>query len=895
MCQNPKIAIWNANGLPNHWQEIKSFIINHNLDIMLISETHFTSWSYIIKIPKYDIYHTRHPDGKAHGGTAIIVRAAIKHHEINKYSTEHLQATSIVIEDWSGPITISSIYTPPKHSVKQNQYQAFFDTLGNKFIAGGDWNAKHPNWGSRIPNYKGRELLKSITSCNYQHLSTGEPTYWPSDRAKLPDLLDFCVVKNIALKYMNAVSCLDLSSDHSPVVITLNTQIVPKVYSAQLCNNRTDWDCFRDLLTERTNLNIPLKTEDDLNWAVEYTTRLIQNAVWDSTPSNVHSNEVKQLPTEIKNLIATKRKLRRIWQTTRLPLDKTRLNRASTILKKKLKDLHNSAIQKYLEELSPMQDTDYSLWKATKIIRQPQKRIPPIRTQQGWARIDEEKCDVFAAHFVNVFQPHPAAQNEDEKDLYNFLEAPFQMDMPIQAFSKFEVKNAICNLAPKKSPGYDLITGQVLNQLNEDGIRLITSIFNAVLRLRVFPEPWKVGQIILIPKPGKPAEEVSSYRPISLLPILSKLFERLFLSRLLPVIESKKLIPSHQFGFRNQHATIEQIHRVINVINLDLHKKRYCSAAFLDITQAFDKVWHLGLLYKIKRNIPYQFYEILKSYLSQRFFQIKCESSTSDIQPISAGVPQGSVLGPILYLLYTADLPTLNSTVTATFADDTVILASDDDHIIASNKLQNGLNGIQEWLKKWRMKANENKSVHVTFTLRRSTCPPVTLNNNYLPQADDAKYLGMHLDRRLTWRKHIWTKRKQLGIKLIKLNWLIGRKSQLSIDNKLLLYKSILKPIWTYGIQLWGSASSSNIEILQRFQSKTLRSIVNAPWYVSNDIIHRDLCMPKVKSEISLHSENYHKRLFVHPNELAVNLLNNNNIHRRLKRINTLDLPRRFQ
>ncbi|GBP35917.1 Probable RNA-directed DNA polymerase from transposon X-element [Eumeta japonica] len=105
--------------------------------------------------------------------------------------------------------------------------------------------------------------------------------------------------------------------------------------------------------------------------------------------------------------------------------------------------------------------------------------------------------------------------------------------------------------------------------------------------------------------------------------------------------------------------------------------------------------------------------------------------------------------------------------------------------------------------RQWRIKANTDKSVQVTFTLRRKTCPPVKLCNVEIPQADDAKYLGMHLDRRLTWRKHIWTKRKQLDCKLRGMYWLIGRKSQLSDASKMTIYKTILKPVWTYGIQLW--------------------------------------------------------------------------------------------
>jgi hypothetical protein len=123
--------------------------------------------------------------------------------------------------------------------------------------------------------------------------------------------------------------------------------------------------------------------------------------------------------------------------------------------------------------------------------------------------------------------------------------------------------------------------------------------------------------------------------------------------------------------------------------------------------------------------------------------------------------------------------------------------------------------------------------------------------------------------------------------------WLLGRKSQLSLSNKLLLYKTILKPIWTYGIQLWGTASTSSIEIRERFQSKTLRMIVDTPWYVPNTLIWRDLQIPSVKEEINSYSSHYSARIIAHPNDTLLTLLETPE-HRRLRRYLPNDLPARF-
>ena len=232
--------------------------------------------------------------------------------------------------------------------------------------------------------------------------------------------------------------------------------------------------------------------------------------------------------------------------------------------------------------------------------------------------------------------------------------------------------------------------------------------------------------------------------------MLSKVFEKTYVKILKIIIDEREIIPSHQFGFRNNHGTIEQVHRLVNQINKDLNANRYCSAAFLDISQAFDKVWHAGLQVKLKRFLPHPHFQLLRSYLTGRHFMVKHGCDYTELHPIYSGVPQGSVLGPILYLIYTADLPTTRTTTVATYADDTAILASHTDPTSASRNLQTNLNKVQQWLQTWRIKANETKSIHVTFTLRRETCPPVMINNCQLPQVKDAKYLGMHLDRRLT-------------------------------------------------------------------------------------------------------------------------------------------------
>jgi hypothetical protein len=172
---------------------------------------------------------------------------------------------------------------------------------------------------------------------------------------------------------------------------------------------------------------------------------------------------------------------------------------------------------------------------------------------------------------------------------------------------------------------------------------------------------------------------------------------------------------------------------------------------------------------------------------------------------------------------------------------------------------------------------NENQRIQVDprniHYTQRNVPPGPYKQCVQLPKKEDVKYLGLHLDRRLTWHKHIFAERKQLRITLIKMYWLLGQKSKLSTSNKLLIYKTILKPIWTHGIHLWGTASTSNVEILERFQSKALHMIVDAPWYVPKKVIRRVLQILIVKEEICCYSSQYSARLSAHPNDLIVNLI----------------------
>lgn len=443
----------------------------------------------------------------------------------------------------------------------------------------------------------------------------------------------------------------------------------------------------------------------------------------------------------------------------------------------------------------------------------------------------------------------------------------------------------------KKAPGYDLITNEILKQLPRKGLIVLTRLINAAFKLRHVPSSWKVAEIIMLQKPGKSPNEVKSYRPISLLPAISKLFEKLLLKRLIPFIEDNNVIPNHQFGFRQKHSTIDQIHRITNIIEKAIEEKKICSTIFLDVAQAFDKVWHKGLINKLYHVFPKHHVELIDSYLADRLFRIKQDDEYSSLREARAGVPQGSILGPLLYVLYTRDIPEVENVTIATFADDTALLSVGANVDEATHKLQIASDKIESWTKLWKLKLNEAKSIHINFTNKMiREVVPVYINGIVVQFENSAKYLGMTLDTKLKWKEHVKKKRAELDIKYRQLYWILGRNSKMPVHNKLLIYTQILKPVWLYGLQLWGCAKQCHINSIQTFQNKVLRNIVNAPWYVRNSDIHRDLKVPSVADEIKNCAIRHEERLQQHVNMEARNLLNHQNYVRRLKRTKPFEL-----
>ena len=273
----------------------------------------------------------------------------------------------------------------------------------------------------------------------------------------------------------------------------------------------------------------------------------------------------------------------------------------------------------------------------------------------------------------------------------------------------------------------------------------------------------------------------------------------------------------------------------------------------------------------------------VRAFISSHLLPISFGTATSQNKPTLFGVPQGSVIGPTLYLLYTMDIPQLPSVTTSLYADDTGNVAHDADYDTAVAKLQSAVDSVAKWAKKWKIRINESKSVRVDFSLRPHAHDPTILDGSAVPVANSARYLGLHLDNKLNWSEHIRQKRVILDLLRFKFNWLLYSR-QLSLHNKRLIYTSIFRPAWSYGAEIWGVAAASNIAVLERFQNKFLRSIARAPWFISNEQLQNELDIEPVQSVIMKRATHYVSPLHQHPNTEAIQLLDDTNDTTRLQR-----------
>nr|GBN24302.1 putative RNA-directed DNA polymerase from transposon X-element [Araneus ventricosus]GBN24314.1 putative RNA-directed DNA polymerase from transposon X-element [Araneus ventricosus] len=372
----------------------------------------------------------------------------------------------------------------------------------------------------------------------------------------------------------------------------------------------------------------------------------------------------------------------------------------------------------------------------------------------------------------------------------------------------------------------------MLQRLPIKSILRLVEIINAILKFHHFPNAWKTAIIVPIIKPGKNAQDPVSYRPISLLSSLSKVTEAVILTRLQEATESH-MIP-YKFGFRKNLSTAQQLLRIKDSIREGFESGWETGAVLLDIAKAFDRVWSDGLIYKlITMPIPGSIIMLIATYLQGRLFTVRVGSNLSSERVIRAGVVQGSKVGPILFNIFVNDVPSPRNCQSqlCLFADDTAVMSTGTPQTIMED-LNTYLTQLGKWLIQWKIKViiiKTDKCQAVYFTRRRSNPNPPMLYRRLIHWSNSTKYLGVTLDKKLTYKEHIDNIRNKYNGVKSHLYPLIGRKAKLSLRYKLLLYKALLMPVISYACPVWGAAAKTHVKKLETLQNSTLRMITDVP------------------------------------------------------------------
>jgi hypothetical protein len=248
----------------------------------------------------------------------------------------------------------------------------------------------------------------------------------------------------------------------------------------RLHNYKTNWEKYREEITNNLNLKIKLKSKEDLEVAIETLTKVMQEAATQSTPPLEPQKRFNNIPLEMKQLLREKRKARAMWHRTHIPTYKTRYNQLTNELKAKIKEMRDASFTYYIRNLSRY---DYSIWKPIKNKRIPNKASLPIRATTPitgpWARSDKEKTELFAQHFANIFTPHNDAQDHE---IEINLTAPTKSHQTLACTSPKEIKEVIKSLGLKKAPGLDQVIPKILKELPQEGIVLLNYVFSGIRR-----------------------------------------------------------------------------------------------------------------------------------------------------------------------------------------------------------------------------------------------------------------------------------------------------------------------------------------------------------------------------------------------------------------------------
>ena len=781
---------WNLNSLSkDNFQRVRLIEAHNSLfnyDIISICETGLND---SIELPDsllddYTFVSSNNPANTRHGGVGLFFKNSLPVKVRNDLSFDE----SIVVELRFGrkKIFFTTLYRSPAFNHTSCEFLDFlsnFENLNAKIKAEnpfasfftGDFNGHSQLWWpDGDTNPEGMEIENLLTSLNLSQLIS-EPTNF--EPHKNPSCIDLIITDqpNLVLNSGTRPS-LDSFCHHQITHCKVNFKIPPPPPF-----ERTIWHFNRanSAAIKRSMSSFPwlehLNMNTDPNWQVKSFTNIFLNIM-----SNFIPNEVKKIvPRDppwitkpLKTLLNKKNRLFKNYKRHGFKAeDKVRLDAFRVECQQAVETAKSSYLTNLGNKLHSPNTPQKSYWKIISRVMNKSRapKIPPLLVNNLFIL----NCKDKAKHFTEFF-------SQQCKPIINGSILPtltYLTDKRIDhiAIEYDEIISLVRKINPNKATGSDGISGHMLLICDESVILPLQIIFRNILSTSIYPDMWKLANVTPIFKKGD-KQLIKNYRPISLLPICGKIFEKIIFNKLYNYLHSNNLITKNQSGFRPGDSTTNQLLYLLDEIhqafdNIESYEVR---AVFLDISKAFDKVWHDGLIFKLEQNgVTGSLLLLFKDYLSNRNQRVVLNGSYSNYSSIESGVPQGSVLGPLLFLIYINDLEKNIKSNIKFFADDTMLFSVVKNPVISANDLNHDLNIIHQWAYQWKMEFNPDptkQATEVLFSCKKTNTnhPQILFNGTVVEKVQEQKHLGLTLHSNLSFEKHLNEKiikaKKNVGI-----------------------------------------------------------------------------------------------------------------------------------
>ena len=407
--------------------------------------------------------------------------------------------------------------------------------------------------------------------------------------------------------------------------------------------------------------------------------------------------------------------------------------------------------------------------------------------------------------------------------------------------SEGEVRDLISILQTNKATGHDQISAKILKAAGESIVPSLTRLFQLCLRTNRYPNEWKKANVIPLHKKDD-KNNCNNYRPVSILPTVSKIFERIIFKNVYNFFHDNNLITVHQSGFRPNDSTVNQLAYLYHTFCHALDDKKYIKIVYCDISKAFDRVCHKGLIFKLKQiGIRGNLLLLFMDYLKGRTQRVMIKGQYSSWGSINAGVPQGSVLGPILFLVYINDLVKSVTCGIKLFADDTVLYVMSDDVQQSSDQLNENLSRVNDWAKTWLVQFNPTKTKLMNISLKQNAefdNYPICFDNHIIENVNVQRHIGLDISSDLKWTSHVnrivESVSKMCDV-MMKLKYKLDRSTLEKI------YLNFVRPKLEYANIVWDDCAGYCKDKIENVQLLCARIVTGAKRGTHHDLLYKEL------------------------------------------------------